>query len=317
MSNRFEIIGSEAEHERARKLLRSGGFGREWLCNLWVGERDERLEIWAAKVLPKIWAWLELNSDKPEKMDEAVAGLLEWQKITDTAIVTTVPGVRIYGELCACVPGMQIIPGVKTNDVLRDHVGPRFDDVDGWKKIGKELAAMAEATGSKIVVLEGESAVERYRLGNETINWALFRKCLAQLPKDLTIGWYPAMTGGDDDEQDRMGSLSDEVADSLCNAVLLDHQSRGGPRGLTYSWSIKGREKLDEIVRRVPGTSILRMMYFYGPKESYWQDDQIFEALGSVGDGRVIIYPGAERWVKAAKLFVAALGTLPAAELKT
>lgn len=311
--NRFEIIDNEAGHERLRKLLESAGLNREWHCSLKVGEREEGLEIWARKALPKIIPWVEENHDDPESLEQVVIGLRVWHNVTDRAIVTTAPGVRIYDELCARVPGMQIIPGLKTNELL-PH---RFDYVEGWASIAAELAVMAEATGSKIVVLENESAVEKYRLGHQNVNWAQFRKCLAQLPRDLTIWLYPPMGGENDDEQDRMGSLSGEVADQCINVALLDYQSCGGPRGLTYSWSIKGRKKLDEIVRRVPGASILRMLYFYGPGSKYWMDGQILEALGAVGDDEVIIYPGAKRWVEAAKEFAKVLGNVAGAEIET
>lgn len=316
--NRFEIIGSEADHERARRLLQSGGFDQEWHFSYRAGEREEGLEIWARKALRTIIPWVEKNKGDAAAIDDVALGLLEWCKVTDQAIVTTSPGhLDIYDVLRNRVHhrvhGMRIIPGLKTNDLLRY----RFGDFHGWTGIGKELAGMAERTGSKIVVLEHESAIERYRLGREVIDWTIFRKCLAQLPKDLTIWWYPAMTGENDDEQDRMTSLSCEIVESCGNVVLLDHQSRGGPRALTYSWSIKGREKLDEIVRDVPGASILPMLYFLGPKEPYWQDDQIHEALDAAGSDKVIIYPGAKGWERMAKLFVKALGTSSEAEVET
>lgn len=311
--NRFEIIGNEADRGRARKLLRAGGFDQEWYFSYRAGEREDELEIWAPKPRPQIVPWLELNENRAASAREAVDGLREWSKITNTATITTVPGLALlYDLLREEVPGMRIIPGLKTNDALTN-----FDTVAGWERIAAELRDMAERTGSKVVVLENESAVEAYRLGQEDVRSDHFRLGLQQLPANLTIWWYPAMTGATVGEQERMEWICRLLASVSPNVIFLDHQSCGGPRGLTYSWSIKGREKLDDIVRAVPGTSIIPMLYFYGPGSRYWQDDQVEEALVAAASDRVIIYPGAVRFKKVAEEFVKALGAVPGAESKT
>lgn len=303
---RFEILVNEAEHESLRKLLDSGDLNREWCSSLVVDGREEGLEIWARKPLPKIIPWLELNDNRAASGRLAVDGLKEWSKITDTAIISTIPGLAVlYEFLCEEVPNMRIIPGVKTNDVLPD----RFDDVAGWAKIAKELAHMAELTGSKTLVLENESALAKYRLGQQSIDWAMFRTCLAQLPRDLTIWWYPAVVGENDLEQERMELVCTSVATNCDNVVFVD-QSRGGWR-VDYHWSMEARKRLEAVVANsTNGASILRIQYFYGPKKpQYWQDEQVHEALRVAGSDPVIIYPGAVRWVEAAKVFVAALST--------
>ena len=308
--NRFEIIDNEAGHERLRKLLESDGLHREWHCSLKVGEREEGLEIWARKVLPQVIPWVELNSDHTGDKAAVINGLREWRMITDTAIVTTAPGVRIYDGICENIDDMEIIPGLKTNALL-PH---RFDYVDGWARIGKELADMAQRTDSKVVVLENESAAEKYRLGTEGIDWPAFHKCLAQLPSDLTIWWYPAVVGPDVDTQNRMASLCESVA-ACCASVVFIDTSRSGPR-VDYHWSVEARKRLEAVVKDADG-SITPVQYFYGPGSQYWMDEDIPKALEAAGSDQVIIYPGAARWVEAAKVFVAVLGALPGAQTRT
>ena len=290
--DRFQILAEERGKRWIRRMLTGGGFGEKCsMCMNW-GDSEESLHVWERK-LPWLIPWIEVN--QPEAVDDAVAGLREWSTLTDTAIVTTVPGLsKIYDRIR--VPGLQIIPGVKTNDALDG-----FDDVVGWKLVSEELSDMAQRCGSDIVVLENETAVAKYERGDEPLNWNPFRQALEQLPKELVYWLWPAMTGENEEAQSRMERLCRTFAEER-NVVFLD-QSYSRPQAVKYSWSVRARDTLAVIVADAlndpPG--IVPKLDFYGPGTDYWQDGQIHEPLAHVIDApEVIIYPGAERFKEAA-----------------
>ena len=285
--DRFQILAEERDKRWIRRMLTSGGFGEKCsMCMNW-GDSEESLHVWERK-LPWFLAWIEVN--QLDAVDDAVAGLREWSTLTDTAIVTTVPGkLDILDDICKRVPELQIRPGLKTNDALK-----RFDDVDGWKNVGVMLSYMAERCGSDTVVVENESAVRKYGAGEETLDMNLFRKAMQHLPKALKIIWYPGITGNDADKQTRMMDLCNAVVEVHGNVTLVD-RSYGRPTAVGWHWSKEARKWLVVI-----GAPTIPMQYVQG-SDDYWRYDQIREALGHVINApEVIIYPGAKDFEPAA-----------------
>ena len=271
-----EITGTPTEQASFRRHLTRQGFGKVSAVERWERRRSALI------------SWIEVN--QPDAVDDAVAGLLEWSHIADRAIVTTVPGEwKICDRIRKAVPHLQIIPGLKTNDPL-----DRFDDVDGWKDIGAELSDMAKRCGSNTVVLENETAVGKYGLGEEVLDWGKFREAMEYLPKNLRIIWYPGITGNNYEKQDRMEKLCRIVAKVHGNVTIVD-LGYSRPAAVNWHWSKEARKRLDSI-----GAPTIPMLYVQGSKK-YWQYHEIHKALGHVANApSVIIFPGAHDFRDAA-----------------
>ncbi len=241
---------------------------------------------------PKIIPWIEVNAGTTRAIDSAAAGLRRWMDVTDTAIVSTVRGgARIYPMLRDRVPGMRIIPGLKTNDLLK-----RFDSKKGWTAVVREIQAIRAAGGEDTVLLENESAIRAYLDGAYEIDAGLLKESLELIPKDLRIIWYPGVVGESEATQDR--------AELLCRAaqatldVRFTDLSFSSPAAVRYRWSRLGRQRLERLAK----APLIPLLYFYGPGSKWWQDEQFHEALDHCGDNWVIIYPGAKRWRQAARI---------------
>ena len=287
MMDRFEFLAGERDQGWIRKMLTSRGFGEKCSMDMDAGDSRESLHVWQ-RTRPRLLPWVEVN--RPEAVDDAVAGLREWSHIAETAIVTTVPGkLDIFNDICRRVRELKIIPGLKTNAALK-----RLDGVDGWEKIGAELSVMARRCGSDTVVLENETAVAEYGLGKEVVYPEQFRKAMQHLPKALKIIWYPGITGSDGEAQKRMAFLCEILTGVHPNVTLID-RGFSRPTAVGWHWSWAARELLNELdVPNIP------MQYVQGSDE-YWRYDQIREALGHVIDApEVIIYPGAKDFLDAA-----------------
>ena len=239
----------------------------------------------------QIIPWIEVNSPDPSGIDHAVEGLLVWKRVTDTAIVSTIPGLAgIYREFRRRVPQMRIIPGIKTNDAL-----PQLDSVDGWRTVGQQIRAVCDASGQTIVVLENESASKRYVHGEYEIDLDRLRRGLQQLPDGVEIIWYPSVTGASVAQQQRGEDLCRVVADVL--DVRFIDLSLNCPAAVRYKWSKLGRARLEKLARK----PTIPMLYCYGPGSRWWMDEQIPDALTHVKGGWVILYPGGKRWPEAAR----------------
>ena len=273
----LEIHGTSNELMREVRRLARRGWG--------IVSTTARME----RVRPELLSWIEVNTDVGV-IGDAVAGLHEWSQLAHHAIVTTVPGMsRIYPMLDNRIPGLHIFPGLKTNAALK-----RLDDVDGWQRVGAELSDMAKRCGSNTVVLENESAVRKFGLGEEVLDWDKFRKAMEYLPKDLKIIWYPGITGNTYEKQDRMAELCRVVVEVHGNVTLAD-RTYGRPAAVKWHWSKEARIRLESI-----GAPTIPMLYVQGSKD-YWQYYEIRTALGHVADApSVIIFPGAHDFRDAA-----------------
>ena len=283
--NRIEVDGTPEEQARLGQYLARRGFGEL-----------SRVAQWG-RVRPAIIPWRELSRNRPDQVQNCADGLNTWAGVCDRAIVTTGPHqFSIYGELHVRVDGLPIIPGLKTNEDLRRG----FDDVDGWKRIGLRIASMARNPGSAIVVLENESAVRAYALGQQRISMSKLAEGLSHLPRGLEIWWYPSITGSSNAQLGRMERVCRVVTDTL--KVTFVDLSRSGPAAVRNTWSKRQRKLLLDVVNSATGAASVDMLYFYGPGSKWWMYEQIHKALAVLGDGvgAAIIYPGAKGWNAAA-----------------
>lgn len=247
----------------------------------------------------RIVPWVEsTNSRRSIKIDDLVEGLLIWSEITDTAIVSTSPGGEsLYPVLRKRVPGMIIIPGVKTKDLL-----PRFDSVAGWRAVARQVRVVCDASGQTRVLLENESASKKSMHGKYEIDLARFRKGLQQLPKGIEIIWYPSITGASEAQQQRCERLCRVAAEVL--DVSFTDLSLNCPAALRHRLSKVGTQRLDKIAKK----PTIPILYCYGPGSRWWMDEEIPGALTHVKGGWVILYPGGKRWPQAARSITRILG---------
>lgn len=256
-------------------------------------------------------AWMEANH--LADVDHCIEGLREWAKITNTAIVSTVPG--LAGELYLTLPHAatrvgRIIPGLKTHPILGDD---GWDNKERWAEVWREVGEIVAVTGSETVVFEHESAVKSVLAGPP---WdpAKFRECLEQsdLSKNLRILWRPLITSSFGETGQLIGLEIGLIVKQACpNVVLIDGTSVTSPWATTAGITQRGSRLLRALASPDDPWPIA---YFYGPEKSYWQDEQIIHstpnqpAVLDLVQGKILIlYPGKARWVEAAKAIVGVL----------
>lgn len=260
------------------------------------------VEVRAEKPLtsPQIVPWIEVNSDyygyyPPSSLESAVEGLLIWQRITDTAIVSTTPGnAPLYTELRQRVPGMQIIPGLKTSL----HLGlDGFDQLDAWELIAQDVSEMAATSGQTRFVFENEGALYGYWDGDYSIDFDQMRQCLGYLPTELEYIWYPGLGGETPFKRARSQALCEAVEDELHPRFVNLGFDRPQWRE-SDPWSYV---TLDELAEK----PTMPIIYFGCWTVCYWEYgdvDQVLEDLETYPEDypEAIFYPGFYRWVEAA-----------------
>lgn len=265
---------------------------------------QSRQEKLSSKTTAKIIPWIEVNIFDARRMDNAVAGLKIWARITDTVIVSTEPrGGALYGRLHSQVPKLHIIPGLKTSPIL-SRAG--FDSPKGWARISKLVRAMCETCETKRIVLENESAIRSYIQGESSIDFPRLREGLRLLPKDIEIIWYPA-AAGTGEKLDRYVKLLKAVEGS-CKVRFVELCYSGGPR----FFQSRGAARLKARVDGVKSRSTLPLVYL-DDKGKYWTSREVADALPHFErlwgpEAQVIVYPGEKNWVGAAQSLV---GQLP------
>lgn len=244
--------------------------------------------------------WVELNSVTRQGVDDVVAGLIAWQSVTDRAIVTTVAGrAGLYTELRRRVPGMTIIPGLKTAGICDP-----FDDVAGWRRIASEVAAMTAAAGVPIAVLENETALYHEEGGGRNSYWDArvtlsddkLRAGFGLLPRDIEIWWYPGfVTGRNREVRHAQSARLARLLEASCRVRFIDY-SLAKPPGQNNWWDMELTALRDQIASRPP----IPIVYFYA-RGRYWDVSQTRDMLDSVDGREVIIYPGQRNWLLSAE----------------
>lgn len=253
----------------------------------------------------KIIPWIELNRGTDEEWMTTIGGLLIWQKITDTAVVSTIPGnERFYRRLRYAVPDMTIIPGIKTNDAVGKG---RFDWKRGWKAIADSIERACETADVRICVLENETAMYPIRVGEFTPDLERFRTCIQQLPKDVELWWYPGIPGWKKDVQLRYKAICEIVDDEL-NVRLTDITNATPTRRRPHEGRRRSRAQMAEFVDEVP----IPMIYV---GRLGWEYDRLPEAIELIlkpGVNEVLVYPGYAQWLTGAQNVVRRVSELRA-----
>jgi len=245
--------------------------------------------------------WIEVNLGKREEIEKAVKGLRIWQKVTDTAIVSTTVGrSRIYTRLRERVPGMHIIPGIKT----AGYCSP-FDSVSGWRTIADEVSSMCRATGEQRIVLENETALCSKRLAGRNDYWSAkvkldfdeLRRGLRMLPEGVEIWWYPSFVTGKSQRALRHEQSAKlcRLVEDVCDVRFIDYEVSKPPDRNVW-WN----DDLSRIRKQIAQRPSIPIIYLYGDDTRYWPDERILEALARVPGEDAILYPG-RRWVEAAE----------------
>lgn len=247
----------------------------------------------------KIIPWVELNYSAFD--EQGIEGLLIWQEVTDTAIVSTIPGRdALYTKLQNRVPGMRIIPGLKTM-----HLLDRFDSVEGWQAISQEVSAIRQTSGESVILLENEVAIEAWVMGTEILDLNRLREGLALLPGDTEYIWRPSVywfIAGDEGHQ-RLAEVC-RVAEEVLPNVRFQSQ-RYIARDTVQSQRYANAE---DLLNSIASKPTLPKLFFYGPDYDlvWWMDSELLEALSYIREdwgpyADVMIYAGLEHWVEAAR----------------
>lgn len=255
----------------------------------------------AAAQRVKTIPWLEVNSATREEMETAITGLRVGQKVTDTAITTTTVGrLHIYPRLRERVPGMHIIPGVKT----AGYCDP-FDSLAGWRTIADEVTRLCKASGELRVVLENETALadkssggkNNYRDAKFKLDFERLKTRLSRLPKGVEIWWCPSFASGgaQPEVEHRQSEALCRLVQEVCDTRFVTADLAKPPD--RNDWWDADCARLRDAIAKKPGVAII---YFYwsGPRH-YWTYDRVIEALSQVRGPDAIIYP--EHWVEAAE----------------
>ncbi len=162
-----------------------------------------------AQGLGPVPGWVECNSIS--HVDGTVAGLDEWNGISDVAIVSSTEGsgAAVYTKLMALKPAaLRIVPGIKTYgcpgcmpskedkknsqayDYANDPAGYEYADAAHWNRIALKALEIEDITGGDTVLLESETALWKFHHG-APIDLDQLAASLAVLrDTGLTFLWY-------------------------------------------------------------------------------------------------------------------------------
>jgi hypothetical protein len=267
--------------------------------------QSERDGVCRIEIRRELVPWLEVNTLEEDLLESAARSLRHWQRVTDTAIISTeVRKASVYYELGERVPGMIFIPGMKTSPVFGLH---GFDDAALWAELATEVEAVCHATGQSRVVIENESALKAYYQGEEELDFDQVRQGLAQLPAGIQYLWYPSVAGSGE-VLARYVQLC-AVVDEVVNARFIDHASLNMPDAVGGPMTAEAVAELEAVVTR----STIPLIYC---TEGKWPFERIPEALGHVSpkwgeDAWGIIYPGLGRWETAAEVIATVMSEAP------
>jgi hypothetical protein len=210
-----------------------------------------------------------------------------------------------YAELHERVPGLTIIPGLKTEWALGYGEDSHFESPEGWQALAVEVSASAAATGQSRVFLEMEWSLETYWNGTYDIDLDQLQQSLAGMPAEITILWYPAISYCHTQWYLERGvALCQAVAQAL-NVQFMDH-SWGAPGWLTWPPWLQAREALAALSINPP----VPLCWFecdYMPDGGlycYWLEDQAhtaMDALHEAGQPEVLFVCGQTPWVPKAQ----------------
>ncbi|UCE58883.1 MAG: hypothetical protein JSU63_15755 [Phycisphaerales bacterium] len=246
--------------------------------------------------------WIEVDASSASALDTCEAGLREWGKLTNTAMISVGAGKSaFYRRLRERMPHLTIIPSLKTSGLF-GHCG--FDSLPKWGLMAKYVRAAREATGSKQVGFENEMALKKYYAGECKLDLARLEQGLRLLPADVEYLWYPS-AAGEGAKLQRHAQL-DRVVEKVLNVRFIDHVTLNAPQHLA---SYATRRAADEL-KKVAKNPTVPLIYCCGDR--WWPYERVPEALGLAKekwgqDSWSLIFPGQGRWLQSARSIAKAL----------
>jgi len=261
-------------------------------------------------------------------LEHAARGITLWSRVTDTVIVTTRPESinPIYKTLLARrPPNIKIIGGFKTTalpGVRKADARPYdFADPDTWRDLAAKARRVAHLTGVNVVVLENETALNRFHTGRADIDTDRLASALKPLADTGIQFWWALPSVLPDSRRDpnrraRTQRLVRAVARAVPNSLFLT--THGGWK----AWRTDSHASRDlQTMSRIVGPDRLIDMLYVQPdgfvhyslmkkKRCYTPAESISE-MANRATKTCIIYPGAANWVTVADQFIR---LLPGAE---
>jgi|GEM_PF-2651684 len=241
-------------------------------------------------------AWVE-TFNEPRRLNDVVDGAAAWRGVADGVIVSVGPDeVGLFRGLQDRMPGVRLIPGIKTSPILR-RTG--LDNPAGWARLADAMRAACAITGSRVILLENESAIKDYIDGRETVDFERLRAGLRQLPTDVELIWYPSVSGTEG-TLERATRLCREVQAVCRNVRFVDHGTLFSERSRFDG----GVPRLQAALKSAATAPPIQLIYC---GERYWRLERVPEAIRLATSDTVILYPGADRWKEASRILAATL----------
>ncbi len=262
---------------------------------------------------PKIFPWVECNSQDEELVARIVEGIRIWRRVTDTVIVTTTPGnfglYRTIKRQFLTLPAlhdMRIIPGLKTVSLLGDE----FDNMGAWERVAAEAWWMLLVLGATDFVFEHETAVDDVDSLKDVVDLEAAITAAA-LPCPCQYWWYPSVRVRSEAEQALAARICYKAHKVISTPtrplIFIDNATLAGPARTTGAHPDPRAIRAGERIRRI-GPAV-PLLYCYGPGSPWWQDVHLKRVIDVyVQESRCILYPGQERWVEAAESITKLLG---------
>lgn len=250
--------------------------------------------------------WFEDNDMKTADRRELLRALDSWQPSTFILTTRIMYAPDVFAWLVGSLPNdVQVIPAFKTFDRLPSD---RYADAEGWKRIAVDAAQLAEITGSTIVLLDNELALNDYHRGQATIDLAELPASLEPLAETgLLIVWYqPELLDNDSRFPDRLEQTT-RLVETVARAVPRSIFSMG-----YKAWPNWWENDRNEVGRRLATIALVGADHVqdrlfanadgvYGNKRCHTIAEAHVLAPSLIGP--VFYYPGRRNWVTAGRAY--------------
>ncbi|MCG3131166.1 MAG: hypothetical protein FLDDKLPJ_01943 [Phycisphaerae bacterium] len=266
---------------------------------------------------PTIIPWLEMNlpyqdvASRPgvSGLDHAREGLKAWAKVTDAAIVTTVPARvgDVYAALMRDKPAnLHLIGGVKTHFDLR----PTFHEAAGWERLARAARRIVALTENNVVVLENETALGEFHGGRSPDTPARISGALRPLAESgLEFWWNMPVVLLDTPSNARRGEDTAELTRRVFEAVPRSRFLTG-----YRAWAenpladaLRGAEaRMHETVpepRTIEKLQVRIAGQPYSGGKRFFTPAEALQELSRRHASACIIYTGETDWVRVAEEF--------------
>jgi len=275
--------------------------------------RETRVKPEAA-ARARITPWVELNAPDTEtasrpgvsRREHVLEGLRVWADVTDIAIVTSRESQiqNVYPDLVARKPkSLHLIGGLKTAGMFPKG----FHDADAWTRIASRCREISRITGTNVIVLENETALEKFHLEEEDIDLASLPLGLQALNQTaLEIWWYTPVilfnTPKCPNRNARTRALSQTVMSASRGSRFLSgcKPLASDPLEALYLQvgrdmrELVGAERIIDLVYVHANVDRSTTKRFYAPEEGW-------NLLETCTSPLLVYYPGEADWVKVAE----------------